>query len=264
MKSFFQGLLLGFAVILPGISGGTAFIILGLYDQVLTDLASLRIKPYLIFSLGTATGLFLWALFFQQLLTSYPPLLFSFLLGALWASAPLVLKYSRQTLGGFSWKKPVYLLAGALVGWLVAVEPFAKLTLKNTESLVVLFLAGAISSATMLIPGISGSAVLLILGLYEDILHILRYVQLLPLAVFSIGCIVGIVGLAKVLLLFFRRFQTFSGFFTAGLILGSGRTLFPSEISPAVILAAICGALTVSLWGGKVKAPSSGDIPFSS
>lgn len=262
MKSFFQGLLLGVTVILPGVSGGTALIILGLHEQVLTDLASLRIRPYLTFGLGTAISLFLWAFFFQRLLISYPPLLYAFLLGALWASAPLVLKYSKQ--GRFSWKKPVYLFAGALVGWLAAVEPLAKLTLNNTESLAVLFLAGAISSATMLIPGISGSAVLLILGLYEDILHILRYFQLLPLAVFSSGCIVGIVGLAKVLLLFYRRFQTFSVFFTAGLILGSGRTLFPSEISPAVVLAAVCGALTVSLWGRKIKTPSSGDIPFSS
>ena len=258
MKRFFQGFLLSFTIILPGISCGTVFLFLGIYEHILADLAALRFRPYLILGLGTATGLFLWSFFFQKLIDSYPPVVFSFLLGALMASAPIVLKSNSQSLRDFSWKKPVYLCAGALIGWLAAAEPLGSLTIKSSHSLIILFLAGAISSATMLIPGISGSAVLLILGLYEDVLEILSYMRLIPLTLFLTGCIAGLLGLSKVLLLLCKRYQTFFIFFTAGLILGSGRALLPPEITPGAVISAVCGALTISFFGAKIKTPSTG------
>ena len=140
-----------------------------------------------------------------------------------------------------------------MIGWVLAMEPPAGLSFENPQSLITLFLAGAVSSGTMLIPGISGSAVLLMLGLYEDVLHILRFVKLIPLIIFSIGCIGGVLGLARVLLLLCSRYQTFFSFFTAGLILGSGRALLPPEINFTIVLFAICGAALVSLWGVKLK-----------
>lgn len=261
LKRFFHGVLFSLSIILPGISGGTVLLVFGFYERVLADLVALRIRPYITFGIGTLTGLFLWAFFFQKLITSYPPLVYSFLLGALWASAPLVLKHNAQTLNDFLFKKIVFLLLGILSGWLFAIESPAGLLSENPQSLLMLFGAGAISSATMLIPGISGSAVLLVLGLYDDVLQILTLAKLVSLLVFAAGCTVGIWGLARVLLLLCRRYQMFFSFFTAGLILGSGRALFPPEINLMVILFAVCGAIMVSLWGRRLKsAPLKSEI----
>jgi len=253
LKRFFHGVLFSLSIILPGISGGTVLLVLGFYEKVLDDLAAFRFRPYITFGFGTLTGLFLWAFFFQKLIKSYPPLVFSFLLGALWASAPLVLKHNAQTLHDLLFKKIVFLLCGILTGWLFAIKNPAELLSESPQSLIILFGAGAIASATMLIPGISGSAVLLMLGLYDDVLQLINLAKLVPLLVFATGCIGGILGLARVLLHLCRRYQMFFSFFTTGLILGSGRALFPAEINLTVVLFAVCGAVMVSLWGKKLK-----------
>ncbi len=250
MKKFLQGIFMGFALILPGLSGGTAFIILGLYRQILLDLATFNLKPYITFAAGTAAGLLFWAHSLHHLLNVWPQVIYSFLLGALWASAPLILRINKCT---FSKKRSVYLIWGTVLGWIIAIEPLAVLPLGEYTSNVVIFLAGIVSSATMLIPGISGSAVLIIMGVYRDILDFLRNLDWLPLLIFAAGCIIGLFGLARIIALVFQRYKGFFSFFTAGMILGSGRTLFPAELHISVILAAAAGALIVTIWGGNNK-----------
>ncbi len=252
MKKLLQGMFFGLSLILPGMSGGTAFVMMGMYTRVLDDLSSLNFKPYLGFGLGTGGGLLLWAFVVSHLLETWPGPVHAFLLGALWASAPLLLKDRDQRLHTpFTAMRSVYLLAGLLLGLAIAVEPLAVFQLGNPRAYPVVFLAGVISSATMLIPGVSGSAVLLILGMYYEILGFLRQFAWLPLGIFVLGCVLGILGLARFLHFFYLRYRSFFSFFVAGLIIGSGRTLFPAEITPAVFLAAAAGALIVTKWGGN-------------
>jgi len=252
LKKLLQGIFFGLSLILPGMSGGTAFVMMGMYTRVLDDLSSLNFKPYLIFGLGTGGGLLLWAFVVSHLLETWPGHVHAFLLGALWASAPLLLKDRDQRLHTpFTAMRTVYLLVGLLVGLAIAVEPLAVFQLGNPRAYPVVFLAGVISSATMLIPGVSGSAVLLILGMYYEILGFLRQFAWLPLGIFVLGCVLGILGLARLLHFFYMRYRSFFSFFVAGLIIGSGRTLFPAEITPVVFFVAAAGALIVTKWGGN-------------
>ena len=248
MKNFLKGIVLGFALILPGLSGGTAFLIMGMYKQILRDLAFFNLRPYITFAMGAGVGLLFWAFFLSHLLNEWPELVFPFLLGALWASAPLILKINKIS---FSPERGVYLLTGTCVGWILAVEPLATFSLGETKIFLVLFLAGLIASATMLIPGVSGSAVLLILGVYHDILLFLNSFELVPLAFFTAGCIGGLFGLARLLLLAYERYKGFFSYFTAGLILGSGRTLFPAQLNLSAIIAILTGAVLITLWSRK-------------
>lgn len=252
MKKLLQGMFLGLSLILPGMSGGTAFVIMGIYNQVLEDIASLNLRPYITFGLGVGGGLVIWAYFFSHLLDSWPEPSYAFLLGALWASAPLLLKdRDNRLVIPFTWKRFFYLAGGALLGLLIALEPLGMFHLGNPESLPVIFAAGIISSATMLIPGISGSAILLILGIYHEILGFLRFFTWLPLSVFALGCGLGLIVLARVISLIYKRYRPFFSFFIAGLIIGSGRALFPDNISIPVFIAALAGAFIVTKWGGK-------------
>ncbi|MDO9534537.1 MAG: DUF368 domain-containing protein [Bacillota bacterium] len=194
-------------------------------------------------------GLLFWAFSLSHLIYEWPELVFPFLLGALWASAPLILKINEIS---FSPGRGVYLITGTCVGWILAVEPLATFSLGETKTFLVLFLAGLISSATMLIPGVSGSAILIILGVYHDILLFLSSMQWMPLAFFTADCIGGLFGLARLILLAYERHKGFFSFFTAGLILGSGRTLFPAQLNLITILAIITGAVLITFWSRKI------------
>ena len=252
MKKLLQGIFLGLSLILPGMSGGTAFVIMGMYTRVLDDISSINLKPYIIFGIGTGGGLLLWAFVVSHLLEKWPEPVYAFLLGALWASAPLLLTNRENRLSiPFTWKRTLYLLGGVFIGLVIAVEPLAVFCLGDPGSFPVIFLAGAISSATMLVPGVSGSAVLLILGIYHEILGFLRHFTWIPLGVFALGCLLGLFGLARLLRYVYMRYQSFFSFFIAGLIIGSGRTLFPTHISPVVFATALAGAYVVTKWGGK-------------
>lgn len=252
MKKLLQGVFLGLSLILPGMSGGTAFVIMGMYTRVLDDISSLNLKPYITFGIGTGSGLLLWAFVVSHLLDKWPEPVYAFLLGALWASAPLLLKNRDNRLSmPFTIKRTLYLAGGICVGLVIAVEPLAVFQIGNPESFPVIFIAGVISSATMLIPGVSGSAVLLILGIYHEVLSFLRHFAWLPLGIFVMGCVFGLVGLARLLSVIYVRHKPFFSFFISGVIIGSGRTLFPAEINPVVFIAAIAGAFIITTWGGK-------------
>ncbi len=256
MKKLLQGIFLGLSLILPGMSGGTALVIMGIYTRVLDDISRLNFKPYITFGFGTAGGLLLWSSVVSHMLDNWPETTHSFLLGALWASAPLLLQDEKKRLQiPFTWKRTALLLGGIAAGLAIAVEPLAVFRPGNPESFLIIFLAGVISSATMLIPGLSGSAVLLILGIYHEILGFLRHLTWIPLGVFALGCITGLFGLAHLLQLLFLRYRPAFSYFISGLIIGSGRTLFPAEINPAVLLAAAAGAYIVTKWGGGKGRP---------
>lgn len=245
MKNFLKGIFLGFALILPGMSGGTAFLILGMYRQVLKDLSSFNLKPYLILGVGTGAGLLLWSFSLNHLLFRWPELVYSFLLGAVWASAPLIFRNSRKI--SFLSFKGLYSLLGVACGWFLAARPLSEAPVGESISLPMVFTSGIIASATMLIPGLSGSTALVIMGVYHHIINILSNMQLLPLLVFGTGCIVGVFGLARLLLFVYNRYTELFAFFIAGLIIGSGRILFPEQVTFPILSTAMAGALIVTI-----------------
>lgn len=251
--NFLKGIFLGISIILPGMSGGTAFLILGMYNRILTDLSSFNFKPYITFALGSAAGLLAFAFIVSHLIAEWPQQMFSFLLGALWASAPLILRNSDSF--SFTLNKGIYSIGGVLLGTLLTLHPLGSLPLGSAGSQGVLLAGGFISSVAMLIPGVSGSALLILLGIYHDVLQMLKGIQLLQLTMFITGGALGILLLSRVLLTLYHRHKGFFSFFVAGLIIGSGFAVFPSEIDIFSIGAAAAGAFVVSKWGGARKEP---------
>ncbi|MGM0652439.1 MAG: undecaprenyl phosphate translocase family protein [Bacillota bacterium] len=272
-----KGTFIGAALILPGLSAGTVIVILGFYREFLEDLSNLRFKPYLPMLAGAIAGALLGISVISYLLAVHNQAIMAFLLGMLLASVPTVLN-CQQKIGfakrtnlpiinspaalqsgrlklraaakKFVW--PTFIgFVGFIITWFIICEPTRTFTVFPSGGLLHFFIGGTLASATMLLPGVSGSSVLVILNLYDDVIIAVTSWQWLKLFSLGAGFIVGLFGLARLLSALYRRYQTAISFLLAGLILGSTRILLPGKYTPAFFLFALLGILTISYFTRK-------------
>lgn len=241
-----QGLLIGVALVLPGLSAGTVILIFGFYRQFLDDLAAFKLKPYLFHLAGALAGALAAVYTVSYLLDHYNLLILAFIFGMLIASVPVVLDLKLGT----ALLKPLALLCGAggfYLAWFVICEPSQTFTVLPPGGYFHFVIGGALAGATMLLPGISGSAMLIIVNLYDDVINALRYWEWLKLFFLAVGFLVGIFGLARLLSALYRRYQLEISFLLAGLVAGSTRALLPLSFSFTFLIAALAGAAFVYL-----------------
>lgn len=240
LRSAAQGVLLGLVIIMPGMSGGTALVILGMFDQIIRDIARLKLATYIPLLFGLIIGIYLGGVAFARLLIFHRDLTAAFFLGVIVASLKVILK-------GRSFRSVPNLLAlaaGALIGFLLAVEPIGVVEAAEVRPLL-LFVGGALSSAVMLIPGVPGNAVLIAMGIYDDMFFLVDDLNITALLIFGAGGAVGIFLLARLLEKYYDRYQDFLSFLFAGLILGSARSLLPQAVNSGVVVALLAGGLIV-------------------
>jgi putative membrane protein len=238
-----KGIILGMGVIIPGISGGTIMMAFGMYEKMLDDLLKFHITPYITIGFGALIGVFTGSFVFSYLFEFHRNPTSAFILGCLLMSIPFILKRTK----GYAKTDVSLFVIGGILSFILMGMP----TLLEGGSLSggQTFLAGFISSSTMMIPGVSGSAVLIILGIYEEMLLVINEFQLLNLAIFMVGATAGVFILAKVLKALFATHESKILFFFSGLILGSSRILFPSEFEIFSVIAFIVGVGIVYKWG---------------
>ncbi len=250
-KKFLQGIAIGATFVIPGISTGTIILLLGFYRSLLEDISRLNIRPYLLHLAGGIIGALAFVRIIGFLMNRAEDLLMAFFLGAMVLSAHVVLLHGENTRIA-----PVPLLwgaAGFVVAFFIFSEPSSTLTALPPGSLFHFFLGGAVASATMLLPGVSGSAALVMMNLYDDVTLAVNQWQWLNLAVFGAGCIVGLLVLARLLSALYRRYSNAITFLLAGLILGSTRALLPAAVTPGAVMAAAAGGLLIYCLGGRKK-----------
>ena len=247
MHMIVKGFILGFTIVLPGMSGGTVLIILGLYESLIKDLAKLKLKPYWPLLPGSIVGIFTGGFALAMVFTVYRDPAAAFLMGCKLASIKAVLK-DRPAL---SLIRMTILIVGLIAGYQMTAEPISFTGEKVDAHWLVLVLGGTLSSAAMLIPGLPGSSILIVMGIYDSILLYVKELALLKLAFFGIGSLLGIYLSAKVLDKLFERYQAPIAYFFAGLIGGSSRALLPDAWVVPVILALIAGFALVWWWSGK-------------
>lgn len=246
---FLQGVFIGLAMILPGLSAGTVILILGFYRQFVDDLSTINLKPYLLMIPGAAGGILAGVFGIRFLLDHYSVAIMSFLMGMLLASVPMVINH-RRSYSIRPW--PVLLgAAGFAVTWFVICEPTRTFTVLPPGGNLHFLLGGTVSSATMLLPGVSGGSVLIILNLYDELIYALSSWQWLKLAFFSVGFVVGLFGLARLLSALYRRYQAEVSLLLAGMILGSTRALLPDQFTISFFIFSILGAALVLYFSLK-------------
>lgn len=218
-----KGILLGAGIIVPGVSGGTILVIFGMYERLLKDVLSMHFTPYITLVIGAITGVFGGGAVLSYLFEAYPNPTYGLILGCLIMSIPVILKRTK----GISIKNLLLMAIGGGLSFSLLRLPVlfgaGPITVGQT------FLGGFVGSATMMIPGISGSAVLIVLRIYEPILLAVREFDVLTLGIFLVGALVGVLLLARVLRSLYAMYSSEILFFFSGLIIGALGMVLPPE-----------------------------------
>ena len=261
-----KGACMGAADVIPGVSGGTIAFITGIYDQLVGSIASINAEAFRLLLQGRfkdfwrhINGGFLLSLIagiglsvitlaglMQMLLTTYPIQTWAFFFGLIVASSIFILR----GISGWHLREYLMVILGVLLGATVC-------TLSPTQTpdgLWFIFLSGAIAICAMILPGISGSFILLILGKYQYIMGCISDLvsgtdvarNLMVLGVFAVGALVGIIGFSKLLHWLLARWNKEVLIVMAGFIIGSLVKIWPWGNPEAMLQAERAGGL---LWG---------------
>ena len=235
---FAKGVAMGAADVVPGVSGGTVAFISGIYDELLRSIASIPeaalqllrgrvVKAWqmanatflLVLLSGILTSVFSLARLITWLLEHHPIPVWSFFFGLILVSSHLV----AREIGRWNWTRVLsFVLGGAFAWWITVASP-----IQWGHDPLSLFLAGAIAICAMILPGISGSFLLVLMGLYSLVLGAVKSLDIAVLAVFAAGCLVGILSFARLLSWLLARFRDLTLAFLTGLMLGSLNKVWP-------------------------------------
>jgi putative membrane protein len=202
--------------------------------------------------LGAVAGLLLGGQILGRLLSFHPELTAAFFMGFLLASIKAVFRERP----GVTSLRGLILVLGFLAGFFMVDEPFLTMDLSEAFWPYLIF-CGTVSGAAMIIPGISGSAFLIMLGIYNNMLFYLQTFRIPELLVFGTGSLLGVYVFAKILEKFYFRYQAPCAYLFAGLIAGSTKALAPDawgSVTAAVFLAGFC---LVWFLEGKQKSIST-------
>ena len=256
---------MGAADVIPGVSGGTIAFIMGIYDKFVASLAAINAEAVKLFFTGKfkefwrhINGGFLLSLVvgigvsvislatvMQTLLSDFPIQTWAFFFGLIVASSIFILR----GISGWGLREILFLIGGILLGVTIC-------TLSPTQTpdaLWFIFLSGAIAICAMILPGISGSFILLILGKYQYILGAVSDLvagqniagNFLIIGVFAIGAVVGILSFSKFLHWLLSRWHKQALIILAGFIIGSLVKIWPWSNPEAIAQAELTGSLHI-------------------
>lgn len=242
IKIFFYGMAMGTADIIPGVSGATIAYILGFYEQFLQAIKSIDwdifrylkrgelkralLRPHwafiipLILGIGTAVIILTKIIGFQHLVRLYPQYVYGFFFGLILASIPLFFRRFR-----FSMQAGLWLVFGVLV----ATVGLQMISGYESDHMGYVFLSGFLALMAMMLPGISGSYILLILGQYVLILDAIAEFNIAILFPFALGALLSLVSVSRLLHGLIKQFPSRANFLIMGLLLGSLWKVWPFQ-----------------------------------
>lgn len=236
---FFKGVTMGAADMVPGVSGGTIAFISGIYDRLIDALKTLT--PFALkvlfqqgflafwyhidgrFLLTLFSGVILSVLSFARVISfsldSYPILVWSFFFGLVVASVIYLISQITR----WRWKEVLALGIGSLIA--LALTSLRPVELTNEWWMVMS--AGAVAICAMILPGISGSFILLLMGMYSVIIDALESLDVLLLSSFTLGCLLGLLAFSHILSWLMHRYHTIMYSVLIGFLVGSLNLLWP-------------------------------------
>ncbi|MBU5484833.1 DUF368 domain-containing protein [Clostridium sp. MSJ-11] len=254
--NFIRGFCMALADSVPGVSGGTIAFILGFYDDFINSLSSLTSrngtgerKKALLFlfklGIGWVVGMILSVLFLSSVFESHIYEISSLFVGFIICSIPLVIKEEKDVIRD-KYKYLIFALIGILI--VVAITYFNPVSSNSSMDLsldnfslgfaIYVFIAGMIAISAMVLPGISGSTLLLIFGLYAPIISSIKEVLTLNLSplpmliVFGVGVIVGILSTIHIIKYLLANYRSQMIYLTIGLMIGS---IYPVFMGPTTL-----------------------------
>ncbi len=244
---FLKGMAMGISDLIPGISGGTIALLLGIYKDFISSLKSINYKSFiylirldfkklnnqlnLCFLLpvffGILSSIFIFSSLISFLLLEYKVLLFSFFFGLIFFSSIRLISSLKptSTLDFFT----------VFVGLVIGLSFFFVSSLSTSNSIFSIFLAGFIAISAMLLPGISGSYILLILGKYEFMLDSISSFNWINILIFSLGAITGILSFSKMIHYLLKNYYRSTIFFLSGLMMGALNKVWPWQLDNKIV-----------------------------
>ncbi|MDC7222792.1 MAG: DUF368 domain-containing protein [Spirochaetales bacterium] len=232
LEIFGKGAFIGVANTVPGVSGGTIAVVTGIYDELMDSISHfLKSWKFLIFLLaGAGVGVLVFARVIEYLFENFPvQTLYSFMglilggIPCLWKKADFERKIKAH------WILAFFLAFALVVIMGMGTEPGESAPLRefSGRTALLMFGAGVAGGAAMIIPGVSGSFLLLLMGMYSTLIAAINELNLPVLACIGLGLAAGVLLVARVMTFFLNRWPktTYSVIF--GLVFGSVVTLWP-------------------------------------
>lgn len=234
-----KGILMGAVDAVPGISGGTIALIVGVYEELISTISNINIKLLkkmknesfkafwikangnfiLSISVGIATGFILFLNLVKHAMEIYPILTWSFLFGLVVASGVVVFK----RVSNWNLVKFIFFLLGVISIFYLTSLPAST----ANSNYLYLSIVSSIAICAMLLPGISGSFILIIFGAYGTLRDSINNFDVLRLTMFALGAIAGLLGFSKILKWLLKNHRGITFAMLSGLIFGSLNKLWP-------------------------------------
>ena len=235
-----KGLAMGAADVVPGVSGGTIAFISGIYEELLSSISNVNLGLFKTLknegfkaAWAQLNGGFLASLFLgifisivslakaiKYLLENEPILLWSFFFGLVLASIIYIAKQIKK----WNILSFIVLILGAFLAYYITtLNPLVS----ENSSYIYIFIAGAIAICAMILPGISGSFILVLLGAYKPVLNALNNKDVKTVLIFIAGAIVGLLTFSRILKWLFKHYKEITLAGLTGFIIGSLNKIWP-------------------------------------
>lgn len=257
---FFKGIFMGIADAMPGISGGTIALLLGIYEELIESISELKISLFsklinkgfksfweklngnflLVLVSGIGISLISFVKISASFLESFPLFIWSFFLGLIFATVYVIYKLINQ------WHNLNFFFLIISIIFSIFLSSFSAYDTDEISLLYILF-SGIIASSAMILPGISGSLILVILGVYAYLIKALDNLELIIIFTFISGAIIGLLGFSKILKYLFNNHRDATYTIMLGLVIGSIGNIWPWNKSFSTELSNLNLFLSISL-----------------
>lgn len=264
-KNIYRGMVMGIVDLVPGVSSGTIAVLLGFYDRLIAAINGIFTrdwKKHLCFlfplGIGMATALFSFSHLMNWLLSNHTKPTFYFFIGLIVGILPFLFRESNAK-ATFKWQHIVLLLLGILIICLLPVNPDEGGIIENItfSTYVLLFFSGFVASAAMIIPGISGSLIMVIIGVFPTVIRAVTTLDFKIIIIVGIGIALGVLTMSKIIHYFLEHYHSHTFALIIGLVIGSIFVIFPgwaqniSQLIVSIVVFAI--GLLIAYVLGKVE-----------
>ena len=247
---FFKGIFMGIADAIPGVSGGTIALLLGIYEELISTISDLNINLLIDlkqngfksfwkklngnFLVTLITGIGISLIFFikisSKLLNDYPMFIWSFFLGLIIATVYVIFKLIKK------WD---YINIISAFATIILSSILSSISVNSSDeiSLLYILVCGIIASSAMILPGISGSLILVIMGVYKVLIDSVNNLEISIIFTFIIGAITGLISFSKILSWLFNNYKNLTYSIMLGLVIGSIGKVWPWKQNEMVQLA---------------------------
>lgn len=234
IKNFLKGVAISISQLVPGVSGGTIAIILGIYDKLLHAVNNIlkdfknQYKLLLQVGVGALVGIFLFSNIVKTLFDNFPIPIGYLFIGVILGGAPLMFK--KATVKGFNKKNILFLVLGIIIVLMMGTpnnDASSIITNLSIFNFIWLFIGGIVVAVALILPGISGSFMLFVLGLYNTVITAVSQFNIPILIPIALGGIFGTLLSARIIENLLIKYPEQTYILIFGFILGSVFSVFP-------------------------------------